>query len=191
MKRTVVVDLTEDSPTKKNEPLWKRAKFYQEWEPPTNFPETCQYLMELQHSTKLTVSAFYRTTMPYGNDCFHPNFWMDQRHSVQTRCLIDHEKPDNSLVWDLIFKKTLEIYAELGENQYLLKIRSEKPEQNRKYARNVQDLIPMPVIIYLCNPEIIRCFVEEFYSCKFICSDFSMMFHRYAWKPTVSTPYKF
>lgn len=180
MKRQITIDLTEDTPDTENQPLWKRAHFFPDWNPPRYFPEICNQIMHLyHHEGHLDIYEFTKFITPYPfwvNDQFHPNFWLDPRYNHQTRT--------RNYAWDCIFAKTLEIYTDYDTEKLVV-------STNLKEAKNISDLIPMPVILYLAHPEIIRNWITENAQKKFVCSNFTYMFKKYAWKPNVYTPSKF
>lgn len=170
MKRTPMIDLTDDET---DEPLWKRCRTVANWTPPPFFLENCRAMMTLyHHQGRRIVDDFSTLILPHDarNQTFHLNLWMDNRYS--------HIPKWRHPVLDLVFAKILEIYATVT------------PET---CPRNIQigDLVPLPVIFYLAPPEIIRKWIYKFGPCNYICSNFTLMFRRYAFKPTVTTPMKF
>lgn len=172
MKR--VIDLTEDTPSDEEKPFWKRSKFVQQdpWEAPFGFRTTNNALARLMHhpgeATIKDVHPFYLPYIAQDWDCYHPNFWNDMRY----------QSPKNrNFILDLALAKLVEMTTLV--------------EPDIENHRSFDAGNPITVMLYFMHPEILYPLLEKLAERRFICSNFTFMYCKWSYKPTVSTPTKF
>lgn len=191
MKRREVIDLTDETAL-----AAKRQRIIQ-WIPPIGYTRTIWDFNNVIRGTDSKIILLGAFLFPSADDppTYHINIWLDGRYANKKMVFLDNEKPINHLVYDLVFEKTLEIYAtqEIAKFDDLFKLRTSTNTiyAPTPYARDMTDLLPISLIFHLANPEIIKKWIRKYADNKLICTAFQLMFARYAFKPNVITPSKF
>lgn len=174
MKR--VIDLTDDTSSDDEKPYWKRSKFLttDPWQAPFGFRTTNNALARLMNHTGDSIISDLRPFyLPYlenaeSLETYHPNIWLDLRFkSPKTR----------NFLLDLALAKLVELATTIQPNE----------QDHRSFDAGM----PLTAMLYFIHPEILFPLLQKIAEKRFICSNFTFMFCKWSYKPSVSTPSKF